>query len=273
MPSAPALLFLSACAAAVGSLGGLGGAIFLVPALVLLGVEPQLAAPVGILSVGAGSLAAAPRQLDAGVVHHRLGIVLEVAASAGAIAGALLADAISARALTVLLAVTALVAAGLGVRRRGLRNPPRPEFTAELAGEWPGSLAGAYRLGTGVVPYQARRVPAGMAAMAGAGVVAGLAGVGGGFIKTPAMTEIMGIPVKVAAATTTFSVGITASTSLLVFASQDRIDLDAGALVVVGSLAGGSIGSLLQERLPPEIIRLVLCGALAVVAALLLVTA
>jgi uncharacterized membrane protein YfcA len=272
MPSGPVLLGLSALTAGVGSLGGLGGAVFLVPVLVLLGVEPQLAAPLGILSVGAGSLAAAPRQLDAGVVHHRLGVTLEVAASTGAIAGALLADAVSATALTLVLAVVALAAAATNVRTRGLRNPPRAEFTAELAGEWPGSLAGAYRLGTGVVPYQARRVPLGTAAMAAAGVVSGLAGVGGGFIKTPAMTEIMHVPVKVAAATTTFTVGITAATALLVFSGQGRIDLAAAPLIVVGSLAGGAVGARLQERLPPERVRLVLSGALALVAVTLVAT-
>jgi uncharacterized membrane protein YfcA len=273
VPDAPALLALSAATAALGSLGGLGGAMFLVPLLVLAGVEPQVAAPLGILSVAAGSLAAAPRQLDAGVVHHRLGIVLEIAASAGAIAGALVAHAASARLLTVLMAVVALGAAATGLRRRGVRNLPRAEFTAELAGEWPGSLAGAYRLGAGVVPYQASRVPLGLVAMAAAGLVSGLAGVGGGFIKTPAMSEIMHIPVKVAAATTTFMVGLTAATSLLVFEAQGRIDLAAAPLVVIGSLAGGAAGARLQDRLPPDRIRIVLAGSLAGIAAVLLVTA
>ena len=135
MPPTLVLIGVSGLAAALGTLGGLGGAVFLVPLLVLLGVEPQIAAPIGILSVGAGSLAAAPRQLGEGVVHHRLGVVLEVAASAGAIAGALAADQVSGTALSVGLALVAFGAAATSMRRRGLRNPPSPEFTAELAGE------------------------------------------------------------------------------------------------------------------------------------------
>jgi uncharacterized membrane protein YfcA len=273
VPDPPALLAVSAATAALGSLGGLGGAMFLVPLLVLMGVEPQIAAPLGILSVAAGSLAAAPRQLDAGVVHHRLGVVLEIAASAGAVVGALAAEAASPGLLTALMAVVALAAAATGLRRRSLRNPPRAVFTAELAGEWPGSLAGAYQLGSGVVPYQARRVPLGLVAMVGAGAVSGLAGVGGGFVKTPAMSEIMQIPVKVAAATTTFTVGLTAATSLLVFHAQGRIDGAAGALVVTGSLAGGALGARLQERVPPDTVRTVLSVSLAAIAALLLVAA
>lgn len=273
MPSTLVLVALALGTATVGSLGGLGGAVFLVPALVLFGVEPQVAAPLGILSVAAGSLASAPRQLSDGLVHQRLGVTLELMASAGAITGALLGDAISATALSVILALTALGAAMVGLRRRGLRNPPRGEFSAELPGEWAGSLAGAYRLDEEtIVPYQAKRAPLGVAAMAFAGLISGLAGVGGGFIKTPTMTEVMHVPVKVAAATTTFTVGVTAAASLLVFAGQGRIDEHAGAAVVFGGLIGGFAGSRLQILLPPARVRVVLSVALIVVAGLLLVT-
>jgi uncharacterized protein len=269
----PALFALSAGAAALGSLGGLGGAVFLVPILVLLGVEPQLAAPLGILSVGAASLAAAPRQLADGLVHHRLGVTTELLASAGAVAGALAAARVSDRALTTVLALVALGAAATGLRRGGLRNPPRTEFAAELPGEWPGTLAGAYRLGTEVVAYQARRLPAGLATMGAAGIVSGLAGVGGGFMKTPAMNLIMGVPIKVAAATTTFTVGITAATSLVVFSLQGRVDLDAAPVVVLGGILGGAVGAVLQGRVRPQRLRGILSLALGAVGVVLLVSA
>jgi uncharacterized protein len=151
---------------------------------------------------------------------------------------------------------------------------PAAEFGLEVPGEWPGTLGGAYRLDDqSMVPYQARRVPTGMAAMAGAGLVSGLAGVGGGFMKTPAMSEIMHVPVRVAAATTTFTVGITAATALVVYASQGRLVADAGAAVVVGGLAGGWMGAALSERVPPQLARRGLSALLLLVAAVLLVTA
>jgi uncharacterized membrane protein YfcA len=124
-----------------------------------------------------------------------------------------------------------------------------------------------------VVPDQARLGPAGIAAMAAAGLVSGMSGVGGGFIKTPAMREIMRIPVKVAAATTTFTVGITAATSLTVFISQGRVDYEAGAAVVLGGIVGGLVGSRLQSYLRPPVVRLVLSLALAAVGVVLLVNA
>jgi uncharacterized protein len=266
VPPTAVLLVLGAGAACVGALGGIGGAVLLVPVLVLTGTDPLTAAPLGLLTVAAGSLAAAPRQLREGLVHHRLGVVLETGASAGAVAGALVATSLPGALLSRLLAAVTLAAGIAGLRRSPMRNLPRPEFAAESAGEWPGTLAGAYRLGADVVPYSARRPVLGWCCTVGAGLVSGVAGVGGGFIKTPVMREIMSVPVKVAAATSTFSVGITASAGLAVFATQGRLDLRAGAAVVTGGLAGGAVGAALQERLSPASARRILAVLLLAVA-------
>lgn len=261
-----ALAFVTAGA---GTLGGIGGAVILVPALVLLGVDPADAAPLGLLSVAAGSLAAAPVNLSEGVVHHRLGVTIEVAASAGAIAGALVAASLPAAVGSRVLAVTALAAAAAGGLRRGVRNPPEPAFVAELSGEWPGTLAGAYALGEDVVPYAARRVRTGMALMGLSGVIAGATGVSGGFMKTPTMAEVMGIPVKVAAATTVFTVGVTSSAALIVYAGDGRIDVHAGAVVVLAALGGGRLGAWLASVLSPPLVRRTLSIVLLVVSVVL----
>lgn len=257
--------------AGVGSLGGLGGAVLLVPLLVLFGMPASEAAPLGLMTVAAGSLAASQRQLGEKLVNHRLGVVTEIAGSSGAIAGALLSGAIADRWLTRILAVAALLGAVIGGKRKGIRNPARDGYTEADIGEWPGSLAGAYPLNGGIAPYQTRRLPVGLATMAGAGVVAGIAGVSGGFIKTPTKNEIMWVPVKVAAATTSFTIGITSATALIVFAFQGRIDVKNGAAVIVGSLLGGQIGSRYQARLSPIVARKALAVLLLIVAVVLLV--
>ncbi|MBK9178521.1 MAG: sulfite exporter TauE/SafE family protein [Acidimicrobiales bacterium] len=266
-----ALAGLAALTGGVGALGGLGGAVLLVPLLVLSGTPVSEAAPLGMLSVAAGALAAGAPQLREGTVHHRLGVTVEVAASAGTFAGALASGAISSTVLARLLAVVALGSALSGFLRKGIRNLPDDTFAGELPGEWPGSLGGTYRLGDDTVPYQARRLALGLPAMVGAGIVSGLSGVGGGFLKTPVMSEIMRVPVKVAAATTTFTVGVTAAAGLIVYTTQGRIDTESGAAVVLGGLLGGTIGARLQGVLRPTAVRKVLSAVLVVVAGILLV--
>jgi len=267
------LAFAALVTATLGSLGGLGGAVLLVPVLVIAGVEPRLAAPLGLISVAAGSLAAAPRQLTDRVVNHRIGVSLEIAASAAALVGAIVSGVVSERLLSIVLGVVALAAAVVGARRKGMRNKPDPALTAADLGERSGTLAGVYPLDDGFVPYQAKRVPLGLLGMGAAGLIAGLSGVSGGFIKTPVTTEVMHVPVKVAAATTTFTVGITSAVALLVFASQGRVVPSDAALVAGASLVGGVIGARLQSVLSPPVVRLALAGLLAVVGVVLLVRA
>lgn len=250
------LIALGAASALLGSLGGIGGATLLVPALLMLDVDPLVAAPLGLFVVAAGSLAAASRQLNDGLVHHRLGVTIELSAAAGTAAGALLATNVPAIWLARVLGVAAILGALAALARRGVRNRPVSAFDADVAGEWPGTLAGQYPLDGRMVPYQARNVPGGLAVSLVAGGIAGLSGVGGGFIKTPAMSELMKVPVKVAAATTTFTLGITASTGLAIFAVQGRLDLSGGAAVVLGALFGGAAGSSLQSRLPGPVARI-----------------
>jgi uncharacterized protein len=244
------LLLLGVGSAAMGALGGLGGATLLVPALLLLGMDPLEAAPLGLLSVAAGSLAAAAPQLDQGLVHHRLGLTVELSASIGTVLGAVAATQLPEQWLSRILGVAALAGAVAALARRGVRNLAVGIFDDETRGEWPGTLGGQYPLADHMVPYQAKRLPGGLAASWIAGLIAGTSGVGGGFIKTPAMSELMGIPVKVAAATTTFTLGITSATGLIIFGVQGRLELRPGAAVVAGALAGGLLGAAAQSRVP-----------------------
>ncbi len=264
------LALLSFGTAGIGALGGLGGAVLLVPALVVAGMEPSEAAPLGLLTVAAGSLAASSRQLDQDTVNHRLGVTLEVPASAGAAMGALLSAVVSATVLRWVLAIAAITAGLAGGLRTGSRHRASVESAAK-PGERRGRMAGAYVEERGVIEYEARNVAAGVSVTGMAGVVAGLTGTSGGFIKTPIMTELMRVPIKVAASTTVFMVGITAASALLVYALQGRIDPAAAGAVVVGGLVGGRLGATAQAHLPPVLVRRFLSAILVGIGVLLMV--
>lgn len=268
------LALLALATASLGALGGIGGAVVLVPLLVLTGTPAREAAPLGLLSVASGSLAAGPRHLAELTVHHRLGVTTEVMASSGAIAGALLSGAVGEALLTRLLAVVAIASAVASLRGRDeIHAVATEEEGAGDLGEQRGTLSGILRSDGKTRRYQARNLPGGLAAISLAGLVAGIAGAGGGFIKTPVSSEIMRVPVKVAAATTTFTVGITSATALLVFAAHGRVILEHAGPVIAGSLVGGYLGARFQSALDPGVIRRSLATLLLVVAAVLLVGA
>lgn len=264
------LAALSFAAAGIGALGGLGGAVLFVPVLVVAGMEPAQAAPLGLLTVAAGSLSASSTQLDADTVNHRLGVTLEVSASAGAAVGALASAVVGATVLRWILAAAAITAGIASAARSGSRHRPSRVSDAK-PGERRGRLAGAYQEDPGVVEYRARNVPTGIAVMGAAGVVAGMTGTSGGFVKTPVMNQLMRLPIKVAAATTVFMVGVTAASALIVYAVQGRIDPQAAGAVVVGGLVGGRVGAMVQAHLPPTLVRRFLGGVLVLVGVALLV--
>ena len=255
----------------IGTLGGLGGAIMLVPLLVIGGMTPAEVAPLGLLSVVAASSAAARRQMNEHTTNHRLGVVTESASTAGAIAGAFAAGLISEQALTIILAVVALVAAFAGGKRKGVRWQPDGNAGKDVVGEWIGTMNGAYSLNGSVVPYISKRIGAGLAAIGVSGVITGISGVGGGFIKTPAKSELMHVPVKVSSSTTTFSIGITAAAALIVKVIHGDLDVQLGAAAILGSLAGGLIGANVQSKMSPIVVRKFLSVLLVVVAAILIV--
>jgi uncharacterized membrane protein YfcA len=278
----------SGIAAALGATGGLGGAVLLVPVLLARGIAPADAAPFGLMSVAAGSIAAAPTQLRDRSVNHRLGISVEFIAAIGTVIGALNVGALSDTAVVIGLMAVVVIAIAVGLRHRdepeleptgvestGADSVGASEITAHrvtgsssaiAVGERIGSLDGAYPSAGGVVPYHARRVPVGLGLMSVAGLVAGVSGVSAGFLKTAVMTEVMAVPVKVAAATTTFTVGITASTGLLIFVARGEIDPTACGAVIAASILGGRLGALIQGSLSPRSVKRVsltlLCAVL-----------
>jgi uncharacterized membrane protein YfcA len=81
----------------------------------------------------------------------------------------------------------------------------------------------------------------------------------------------MRVPVKVSSSTTTFSIGITAASALLVKIAHGDLDVELGAAVVIGSLVGGQVGALVQSKLSPPVIRRFLSVALIAVAVTLVV--
>ncbi len=267
------IVVLAMLTSGIGSIGGLGGAILLVPLLALGDMTIAQAAPLGLVSVIAGSVAAGRTQTRDGTVNHRFGVVTEIGATLGALIGVLLAGSVSERWLSYGLAALAVVAAVGGAMRRGQRWQKDASLGADAVGERQGSLAGAYRLDDGVVPYSPSRMPLGVALMAISGVVTGLAGIGGGFLKTPLSSEVMRLPAKVAAATSTFTIGLTASTALLLMAIDGRVVVTDAALVVLGAVVGGTIGSLLQRRVSPPVVRRATSIVLVLIAVVLVVRA
>jgi len=186
LATSPALLFVTGAATGlVGSLLGLGGGVLLVPLLTLaLGVPIRTAIAASLMSVIASASAAATVNLRRGLVNVRLGLVLEVATSAGGLAGGIAASLLSERQLYAAFGVVMAAMGAAMALRSGTRN-----VIADLSVS-PGRLGGTLQEGATTFVYRVRRLPLGLFASLVAGAVSGLLGVGGGIIMVPAMVVL-----------------------------------------------------------------------------------
>lgn len=258
-------------AGALGSLVGIGGGLIVVPALVLIfDIDIRYAVSTSLVAVVATSSAAGSVYVGSGLANMRLGMTLEIATTVGGISGGLLATTISPSVLAGIFAglmvlTAALQARGMWTSRgaaavAGKTAAGGSEKSAAGGYEERGKLAGGYfdQAQGGFVHYEATHLPAGAGISYGAGVASGLLGIGGGFLKVPAMNLAMGVPIKVAAATGNFMVGVTAVSSLFVYIASGLVHPFLAASVTLGIVVGALAGTVAAARAPTNIVKLVL---------------
>lgn len=250
-----------------GSLLGLGGGILIVPLLTVgFGVPFREAVGVSLVCVIVTSSAAAGVYLERHLANLRLGMLLELFTASGALIGGLVAFLLPERALAGLFSLLLAYTAFSMIRRGGApaATDAGDELgTADSALEPdPGGL-GDQLAGPG---YRPRRLGVGAGGSLGAGIVSALLGVGGGIVKVPLMNLVMGVPLKVATATSNLMIGVTAAASAIVYLLRGGIDPYVAGPTAVGVFAGALVGSRIASRIDVRLLRLLFVGVLALTA-------
>jgi uncharacterized protein len=229
-------------AGTVGALTGLGGGAVLVPLLTLgLGVDIRYAIGASLVCVIATSSGAAAAFVKEGYTNIRIGMFLEIATTIGALVGTVVAAYVSSSALAVIFGLVLLFSAVQSMRQRN----------DHIVTTKPGSLADKLRFsstfpsGGTMVTYGVERVPAGFAMMFAAGTLSALLGIGSGVVKVLAMDKAMHLPYKVSTTTSNFMIGVTAAASAGIYLHRGYIDPAIALPVVLGVLAGATLGARL----------------------------
>ncbi len=271
----PMILALAAVGVGAGFLGslvGIGGGVVLVPALALLfDLDLKIAIATSLIAVVATSTAAGSVYVGRGLANMRLGMALEVTTTIGGILGGIVAVHVSQRALSALFGGMMLVTAALMLRtkRDAKRGNDRAPSSGRTTGwEEPRRLAGTYydQRACTMVRYEVVRFWIGSILALVAGALSGMLGVGGGFLKVPAMNLVMRVPLRVAAGTSNVMIGVTAIASLFVYFERGFVHPTLAAPIALGVVAGSFAGSALAAKASPLALRLVLAGVLVVVA-------
>jgi uncharacterized membrane protein YfcA len=257
-----------------GALLGLGGGLLIVPMLTLgFGLPFREAVGASLVCVIVTSSAAASVYLRRDVANLRLGMTLEMFTAIAALAGGLLAFMLPDRLLAAMFAALLLFVALTMARSRDARDA-RERNEREAAVETSRAVGGAEPARDGSLAaslsgrgYRVRNLGRGVLGSLLAGVVSALFGVGGGIVKVPLMNLVMGVPLRVATATSNLMIGVTASAGALVYLFRGGIDPYVAAPTALGVFAGASLASRLGHNIDLRVLRLLFVAVLVFTAA------
>jgi uncharacterized protein len=248
----------------LGALTGLGGGVIIVPLLTIaLGVDIRYAIGASLVSVIATSSGAAAAYVREGFTNLRVGMLLEIATTLGAIVGATLTAILPGPVIAVIFGVVLLHSAYLATRNlEDVVTADRPDRVATWL-----RLGGSYPSDEGPRTYQVRRVPLGAALMALAGILSGLLGIGSGAVKVLAMDRAMQLPFKVSTTTSNFMIGVTAAAGAGIYLRRGYIDPGLAMPVMLGVLAGSLLGARVLTSARPRGLRIVFAVVIALLGA------
>lgn len=231
--------FAGLVAGVLSGLFGVGGALVTTPIVRLVLGRPELVAvgtPLAVVVPTA--LAGLVGHLRQGTVDLRAGLLLGVAGSPFAVAGAFGARAIGGGPVLVATAVILGYVAlrmWMGRDTDPNRNPTTAPVTSlrlEQHEKWRLAAVGAV-----------------------AGAASGLMGLGGGFVMVPALAHWSGYPMARAAGTSLIAIGILAIPGAIAHAALGHVEPAVALALAVGVVPGALIGARLAGLATGQVLR------------------
>ena len=264
-----ALMVIGFIVGVLGGFFGVGGGFLAAPFMFWIGVPMNFVVGTDLAHMTGKSIVAFKRHRALGHVDVKLGAWMIVGTMVGVEIGAQVIEALQARGsvdlvigiiyIFILLIVTGFTAfeairslrmmqaekmdakdvvgfQGFAKRMSNFRLPPMVSFPAsgiESVSVWP-------VLGVGLLT----------------GVLSGMLGVGGGFIRMPLLVYVLGIPTHVAVGTDLFEIIFSAGYGTLTHAIKGNVDIIMALVMQTGAAIGAQIGAVSTQYFTGPRIRL-----------------
>ena len=105
-----------------------------------------------------------------------------------------------------------------------------------------------------------------------AGVFSAFFGVGGGIVVVPLLILAVGLPERVATATSLLAIAITASAGVVAFSVRGEVEVGYAALVGLPAAFGALLGTAWQQRIRTTTLTYGFAGLLSVIGVWLLIS-
>ncbi|ADI31527.1 sulfite exporter TauE/SafE family protein [Staphylothermus hellenicus] len=231
------ILFLGALGIGfVSAIVGIGGGTLMIPFMVLvLNYDVKEAIATSLVSIIVTSSSASSIYLRRRDVDLKTAFLLEPPTAAGAIVGAFLTISLPTRIVEIVFSLL-LLYVSLSMLIDAFK---RKRIDAK------NHMVSKQRKGLGVL----------IAFLAG--LTSGMLGIGGGVLKVPLMTIVLGLPIRTAIATSSFMVGLTASAGSLVYLLKGYVNPYAVAALALGIIPGATLGAHMLKKISPRILKII----------------
>lgn len=256
MPVFPLLMVgLGFGVAAYGTLIGAGGAVALLPVLILLypDAEPSTLTAISFAIIFLNALSGTIAYSHQRRIDYRTGAVFALATLPGTATGVLITNYLSRQTFSLVLGILLVLFSIL------LQLRPRYKVSQDHSGSTTRLIVDA----RGETFAYSFNMPVGIAISFGVGLLAGVLGIGGGIIHVPVLIYLLNFPAHIATATSHFVLVFTGLTGSLTHAVSD-VYSQIWQLVLwlgVGVIPGAQLGAWISKKVKGVlIIRLLALG-------------
>jgi len=269
------LLGLGAGVGFLSGMFGVGGGFLMTPLLIFIGIPPAVAVASEANHITASSVSGVLAHWRRRGVDFKMGAVLLAGGLVGSAIGVIIfgllrgagqVDLVIQLSYVVFLGILGLLMLAESIRAILRRRRQVPVRRLRQPG-WVRALPLKMRFHKSRL-YLSALLPFGIGMFVG--VMAGMLGIGGGFILVPAMIYLIGMPTSVVIGTSLFQViFVTANVTFLQAVSNQTVDVLLALFLLIGGVIGAQYGARFGARLPAEQMRgllalmvLAVCGKL-----------
>jgi uncharacterized membrane protein YfcA len=237
---------------------GMGGSFLVTPALMVMGYETTVAVASGLAFVFGTSVIATLKHRDLGQVDYKLGVLMIAGTTAGIEVGKIglhWLEAYNLDGIVVSVIYVALLGGiGLFITYGSLKGDGGGGVSHDAEAD---AEPDADDIPDIAKTIQSYRVPPMVTLKGGisvslwmilgvafaTGLLSGFLGVGGGFIRMPALFYLIGVPVPIAVGTDLFEIVFSGGIGSFLYAMDGAVKLSIVAPLLAGSALGARIGS------------------------------
>jgi len=257
------LIFIGLFVGFIGGLIGLGGGFLFVPIFYfVLGLDIKQCIGTSLFIIPFLSVSAAYSHFRKKLIDFKTALIFEISTIPGAITGAYLTIMIHSYFLKVLFGIILSLGAYKLLKKGRGENPINKRNECdEYSNDKNYSRLNMKRQiitsnGT-IFTYNINILKLLFLGII-AGLVSGMAGVGGGIIKVPALILLLGVPPHVAIATSSFMIVFTATSAALTHFLIGNVVIDIAEYCIIGALIGAQLGSKTAHKVDQRKLRMII---------------